>query len=64
MHINKRIKRSNQAIMTTDIGKRKLILKEESDEGEELLSRATDILEDASKNKIYVEMQFKCFIEE
>ena len=44
-------------------GKRKLILPEESEDEEELLVIAADILEDASMNKVSVKTQFKQFIE-
>ena len=44
-------------------GKHKLILSEESEYEEELLSTAADILEDALINKVSVETQFKQFVE-
>ena len=40
-------------------GKRNLILPEESEDEEELLATAVDILEDASINKVFIETQFK-----
>ena len=43
-------------------GKRKLILSEDSKAKEELLATAADILEDARKNKVSVETQFKQFV--
>ena len=36
-------------------GKHRFILPEESDDDEELFARAIEILEDAAKNKIFVE---------
>ena len=44
-------------------GKHKLILPEESKDEEELLATATDILEDAAINKVYIKTQFKHFVE-
>ena len=44
-------------------GKCKFILPEESEDEEELLATATEILEDAAINKVSVETQFKQFIE-
>ena len=45
-----------------DKGKRKLILAESSDDEEELLATAVDIVEDANTNKIPVETQFQRFL--
>ena len=43
-------------------GKHKLILSEDSEDEEELLATAADILEDAEKNKVLVETQSKQFV--
>ena len=40
-------------------GKHRFILPEESEDEEELFTRATKILEDATKNNIIVEKQFQ-----
>ena len=44
-------------------GKHKIILSEESEDEEELLATAADILEDAEKNRVSVETHFKHFVE-
>ena len=55
--------RKNKGTQEKGKGKHKLILSEESEDEEELLVTAVDILKDASRNKVSIETQFKQFVE-
>ena len=51
--------RKKKWIQAQGKGKCKLILSEESEDKEELLTTTADILEDAALNKVSIETQFK-----
>ena len=54
--------RKKKAIQEKGKGKHKIVLSESEDE-EEMLATAIDIIEDATTNKVSIETQFKWFVD-